>query len=200
MKEINEIDYNKNKDGLVPAIIQDKTTNCVLMLGYMNQEAVDLTNSSGNVHFFSRSKNRIWMKGETSGNILELHSIKADCDNDALLVKVSPMGPTCHKGDDTCWEEANEKNFLYELEDIIQERVSNPSSSSYVSTLFDKGIDKIAQKVGEEATELVIASKNTDNKLFIEESADLLFHFLLILQKKGFKINDVIMELKTRNK
>lgn len=194
------IDYNKNKDGLVPAIIQDKTTNCVLMLGYMNQEAVDLTNSSGNVHFFSRSKNRIWMKGETSGNILELHSIKADCDNDALLVKVSPMGPTCHKGDDTCWEEANEKNFLYELEDIIQERVSNPSSSSYVSTLFDKGIDKIAQKVGEEATELVIASKNTDNKLFIEESADLLFHFLLILQKKGFKINDVIMELKTRNK
>jgi phosphoribosyl-ATP pyrophosphohydrolase/phosphoribosyl-AMP cyclohydrolase len=194
------IDYNKNKDGLVPAIIQDKTTNCVLMLGYMNQEAVDLTNSSGNVHFFSRSKNRIWMKGETSGNILELHSIKADCDNDALLVKVSPLGPTCHKGDDTCWEEANEKNFLYELEDIIQERVSNPSSSSYVSTLFDKGIDKIAQKVGEEATELVIASKNTDNKLFIEESADLLFHFLLILQKKGFKINDVITELKTRNK
>ena len=194
------IDYNKNKDGLVPAIIQDKTTNCVLMLGYMNQEAVDLTNSSGNVHFFSRSKNRIWMKGETSGNILELHSIKADCDNDALLVKVSPMGPTCHKGDDTCWEEANEKNFLYELEDIIQRRVSNPSSSSYVSTLFDKGIDKIAQKVGEEATELVIASKNTDNKLFIEESADLLFHFLLILQKKGFKINDVITELKTRNK
>jgi phosphoribosyl-ATP pyrophosphohydrolase/phosphoribosyl-AMP cyclohydrolase len=194
------IDYNKNKDGLVPAIIQDKTTNCVLMLGYMNQEAVDLTNSSGNVHFFSRSKNRIWMKGETSGNILELHSIKADCDNDALLVKVSPLGPTCHKGDDTCWEEANEKNFLYELEDIIQERVSNPSSSSYVSTLFDKGIDKIAQKVGEEATELVIASKNTDNKLFIEESADLLFHFLLILQKKGFKINDVIKELKTRNK
>ncbi len=194
------IDYNKNKDGLVPAIIQDKTTNCVLMLGYMNQEAVDLTNSSGNVHFFSRSKNRIWMKGETSGNILELHSIKADCDNDALLVKVSPMGPTCHKGDDTCWEEANEKNFLYELEDIIQERVSNPSSSSYVSTLFDKGIDKIAQKVGEEATELVIASKNTDNKLFIEESADLLFHFLLILQKKGFKINNVITELKTRNK
>ncbi len=194
------IDYNKNKDGLVPAIIQDKTTNCVLMLGYMNQEAVDLTKSSGNVHFFSRSKNRIWMKGETSGNILKLHSIKADCDNDALLVKVSPMGPTCHKGDDTCWEEANEKNFLYELEDIIQERVSNPSSSSYVSTLFDKGIDKIAQKVGEEATELVIASKNTDNKLFIEESADLLFHFLLILQKKGFKINDVITELKTRNK
>ncbi len=194
------IDYNKNKDGLVPAIIQDKTTNCVLMLGYMNQEAVDLTNSSGNVHFFSRSKNRIWMKGETSGNILELHSIKADCDNDALLVKVSPLGPTCHKGDDTCWEEANEKNFLYELEDIIQERVSNPSSSSYVSSLFNKGIDKIAQKVGEEATELVIASKNTDNKLFIEESADLLFHFLLILQKKGFKINDVITELKTRNK
>lgn len=195
-----KIDFNKSKDGLVPAIIQDKKTYCVLMLGYMNQKAVDLTVSSGNVHFFSRSKNRIWMKGETSGNILKLDSIKADCDNDALLVKVTPMGPTCHKGDDTCWEDVNEKSFLYMLEDIIQSRIMKSSSKSYVSNLFKKGIDKIAQKVGEEATELVIASKNSDDKLFIEESGDLLFHFLLILQKRGFKIDDVINELKTRNK
>ena len=195
-----KIDFNKSKDGLVPAIIQDKKTYCVLMLGYMNQKAVDLTVSSGNIHFFSRSKNRIWMKGETSGNILKLDSIKVDCDNDALLVKVTPMGPTCHKGDDTCWEEVNEKNFLYMLEDIIQSRIMNFSSKSYVSNLFKKGIDKIAQKVGEEATELVIASKNSDDKLFIEESGDLLFHFLLILQKRGFKIDDVINELKSRNK
>ena len=128
-----KIDFNKSKDGLVPAIIQDKKTYCVLMLGYMNQKAVDLTVSSGNVHFFSRSKNRIWMKGETSGNILKLDSIKADCDNDALLVKVTPMGPTCHKGDDTCWEEVNEKSFLYILEDIIQSRIIKHSSESYVS-------------------------------------------------------------------
>ena len=193
------IDFNKSKDGLVPAIIQDKKTYCVLMLGYMNQKAVDLTVSSGNVHFFSRSKNRIWMKGETSGNILKLNSIKVDCDNDALLVKVTPMGPTCHKGDDTCWEEVNEKSFLYMLEEIIQSRIMNSSSKSY-SNLFKKGIDKIAQKVGEEATVLVIASKNSDDKLFIEESGDLLFHFLLILQKRGFKIDDVINELKSRNK
>ena len=195
-----KIDFKKSKDGLVPAIIQDKKTYCVLMLGYMNQKAVDLTVSSGNVHFFSRSKNRIWMKGETSGNILKLNSIKVDCDNDALLVKVTPMGPTCHKGDDTCWEEVNEKSFLYMLEEIIQSRIMNSSSKSYVSNLFKKGIDKIAQKVGEEATVLVIASKNSDDKLFIEESGDLLFHFLLILQKRGFKIDDVINELKSRNK
>ena len=195
-----KIDFNKSKDSLVPAIIQDKKTYCVLMLGYMNQKAVDLTVSTGNVHFFSRSKNRIWMKGETSGNILKLDSIKADCDNDALLIKVSPKGPTCHKGDDTCWEEVNEKSFLYILEDIIQSRIMKSSSKSYVSNLFKKGIDKIAQKVGEEATELVIASKNKDDKHFIEESADLLFHFLIILQKKGYKITDVISELKTRNK
>ena len=194
------LDFNKNKDGLIPAIIQDSITKNILMLGYMNQEAVDLTISSKKVHFFSRSKNRIWMKGETSGNILKLDSIKADCDNDALLIKVSPKGPTCHKGDDTCWEEVNEKSFLYILEDIIQSRIMKSSSKSYVSNLFKKGIDKIAQKVGEEATELVIASKNSDDKLFIEESGDLLFHFLLILQKRGFKIDDVINELKSRNK
>ena len=194
------IDFSKSNDGLVPAIIQDNTTKTVLMLGYMNQKAFNLTNSTGNVHFFSRSKERIWMKGETSGNILKLCSIDLDCDSDALLVKVNPSGPTCHKGNDTCWEESNEKDFLSILEELIQERIKNPNSKSYISKLFNEGIDKIAQKVGEEATELVIASKNSNNKHFIEESADLFFHFLLILQKKGFKISDVIEELEIRNK
>ena len=179
-----KIDFNKSKDGLVPAIIQDKKTYCVLMLGYMNQKAVDLTVSSGNVHFFSRSKNRIWMKGETSGNILKLNSIKADCDNDALLVKVTPMGPTCHKGDDTCWEEVNEKSFLYMLEDIIQSRIMKSSTKSYVSNLFKKGIDKIAQKVGEEAIETVIEAVANREDLFMEEAADLFFHFLILLSSK----------------
>ena len=159
------IDFNKSKDGLIPAIVQDNTTKTVLMLGYMNQKALDLTNSTGNVHFFSRSKNRIWMKGETSGNILKLKSFKVDCDNDSLLVKVNPKGPTCHKGDDTCWEESNEKDFLSnKLEEINSRRIKNLNSKSYISKLFNEGIDKIAQKVGEEATELVIASKNSNNK------------------------------------
>ena len=194
------LDFNKNKDGLIPAIIQDSATKNILMLGYMNQEAVELTLSSKKVHFFSRSKNRIWMKGEESGNILMLKSFKVDCDNDSILIKANPKGPTCHKGDDTCWGENNEKFFLNKLEEIIEDRVSNPQSNSYISNLFSNGIDKIAQKVGEEATELVIASKNSDKKEFIYESADLLFHFLLILQKRGIKFNDVINELKTRHK
>ena len=142
------IDFSKSNDGLVPAIVQDNTTKTVLMLGYMNQKAFDLTNSTGNVHFFSRSKERIWMKGETSGNILKLCSIDLDCDNDALLVKVNPSGPTCHKGNDTCWEESNEKDFLSILEELIQERIKNPNSKSYISKLFNEGLDKIAQKVG----------------------------------------------------
>ena len=195
-----KIDFNKIKDGLVPAIIQDKKTYCVLMLGYMNQKAVDLTVSSGNIHFFSRSKNRIWMKGETSGNILKLDSIKADCDNDALLVKVTPMGPTCHKGDDTCWEEVNEKSFLYMLEEIIQSRIMNSSSKSYGSNLFKKGIDKIAQKVGEEATETIIEAKDENKQLFLNESADLLFHYLILLQAKGFRLSDVEKVLLTRKR
>lgn len=174
-----KIDFDKDSVGLVPAIIQDFETKNVLMLGYMNKEALDLTLESKKVHFFSRSKNRIWMKGEESGNFLNLVSLKSDCDNDSLLIKVKPQGPTCHKGDDTCWGENNDQNFLNTLEKIIADRISNPSDNSYISNLFEKGIDKIAQKVGEEATELIIASKNENEKELIYESADLLFHFLL---------------------
>ena len=194
-----KIDFDKNSVGLVPAIIQDVETKNVLMLGFMNKEALDLTLESNKVHFFSRSKNRIWMKGEESGNFLNLISLKPDCDNDSLLLKVKPQGPTCHKGDDTCWGEKNDHNFLNTLEKIIADRISNPSDKSYISNLFEKGIDKIAQKVGEEATELIIASKNQNEKELIYESADLLFHFLLLLQKKNLKFKDVVNELEQRN-
>ncbi len=194
-----KIDFDKNSVGLVPAIIQDFETKNVLMLGYMNKEAFDLTLESKKVHFFSRSKNRIWMKGEESGNFLNLISLKPDCDNDSLLLKVKPQGPTCHKGDDTCWGEKNDQNFLNTLEKIIADRISNPSDKSYISNLFKKGIDKIAQKVGEEATEVIIASKNENEKELIYESADLLFHFLLLLQKKNFRFKDVVNELEQRN-
>lgn len=194
-----KIDFDKNSVGLVPAIIQDVETKNVLMLGYMNKEAIDLTLESKKVHFFSRSKNRIWMKGEESGNFLNLISLKLDCDNDSLLIKVKPQGPTCHKGDDTCWGEENDHNFIYTLEKVIEDRITNPSTKSYISNLFEKGIDKIAQKVGEEATELVIASKNENEKELIYESADLLFHFLLLLQKKNLRFKDVVDELEQRN-
>jgi len=194
-----KIDFDKNSVGLVPAIIQDFETKNVLMLGYMNKEAFDLTLESKKVHFFSRSKNRIWMKGEESGNFLNLISLKPDCDYDSLLLKVKPQGPTCHKGDDTCWGEKNDHNFLNTLEKIITDRISNPSDKSYISNLIEKGIDKIAQKVGEEATELIIASKNENEKELIYESADLLFHFLLLLQKKNLKFKDVVNELEQRN-
>ena len=194
-----KINFDINSVGLVPAIIQDIETKNVLMLGYMNKEALDLTLESKKVHFFSRSKNRIWMKGEESGNFLNLISLKPDCDNDSLLIKVNPQGPTCHKGDDTCWGEENDQNFIYMLEKIIEDRIANPTTNSYISNLFEKGIDKIAQKVGEEATELVIASKNENEKELIYESADLLFHFLLLLQKKNLRFKDVVDELEQRN-
>ena len=194
-----KIDFDKNSVGLVPAIIQDVETKNVLMLGFMNKEALDLTLESNKVHFFSRSKNRIWMKGEESGNFLILISLKLDCDNDSILIKVKPQGPTCHKGDDTCWGEENNKNFIYTLEKVIEDRITNPSPKSYISNLFEKGIDKIAQKVGEEATELIIASKNKNEKELIYESADLLFHFLLLLQKKNLRFKDVVNELEQRN-
>jgi phosphoribosyl-ATP pyrophosphohydrolase/phosphoribosyl-AMP cyclohydrolase len=194
-----KIDFDKNSDGLVPAITQDFETKNVLMLGYMNKEALDLTLESKKVHFFSRSKNRIWMKGEESGNFLNLISLKPDCDNDSLLLKVKPQGPTCHKGDDTCWGENNDQNFLNTLEKIIADRISNPSDNSYISNLFEEGIDKIAQKLGEEATELIIASKNENEKELIYESADLLFHFLILLQKKNLRFEDVVNELEQRN-
>ena len=194
-----KIDFDKNSVGLVPAIIQDVETKNVLMLGFMNKEALDLTLESNKVHFFSRSKNRIWMKGEESGNFLNLISLKLDCDNDSLLIKVKPQGPTCHKGDDTCWGEENDHNFIYTLEKVIEDRITNPSTKSYISNLFKKGVDKIAQKVGEEAAELVIASKNENKKELIYESADLLFHFLLLLQKKNLRFKDVVSELERRN-
>ena len=194
------LNFNKNKDGLVPAIIQDYNTHKVLMLGYLNKESLSLTLSTGVVHFYSRTKQRIWKKGEESGNELKVVSLKEDCDNDTLLIKVNPVGPVCHKGDDTCFEDSNmSDDFIITLENIIQDRKNNPSDSSYVSSLFKKGTNKIAQKVGEEAVELVIEAKDDNDDLFLNESADLLFHYLILLQNKGFKLNDVINVLKNRN-
>jgi len=205
-----KIDFNKNKDGLVPAIIQDAITNNVLMLGYMNQKAYDKTLTTKKVTFYSRSKNRLWTKGEESGNILNLIEIKIDCDNDTLLVKVNPEGPTCHKGSDTCWGEENAQDygFLSVLEDTIQNRkkmaetdpdLRQDVKQSYVVSLFDKGINKIAQKVGEEAVEVVIEAKDNNDSLFLEESADLLFHYLILLQAKEFVLNDVVKVLESRH-
>ncbi|WP_334112324.1 bifunctional phosphoribosyl-AMP cyclohydrolase/phosphoribosyl-ATP diphosphatase HisIE [Paucihalobacter sp.] len=195
------IDFNKNKDGLVPAIIQDEITKNVLMLGYMNQEAFDITIATKKVTFFSRTKNRLWTKGEESGNVLHLVDYKLDCDNDTLLISVNPEGPTCHKGTDTCWAEANRATFgfLSSLENIIEERKNSANGeSSYVASLFKKGINKIAQKVGEEAVEVVIEAKDNNDELFLNESADLLFHYLILLQAKGFKLNDIVDVLKSR--
>lgn len=194
------LDFNKNKDGLVPAIIQDNTTHKVLMLGYLSKESLSLTLTTNIVHFYSRTKQRIWKKGEESGNELKVVSLKEDCDKDTVLIKVNPVGPVCHKGDDTCFEDSNDSDdFISTLENIIQERKINPSDSSYVSSLFNKGTNKIAQKVGEEAVELVIEAKDDNDNLFLNESADLLFHYLILLQEKGYKINDVVNVLKNRN-
>jgi len=194
------LDFNKNRDGLVPAIIQDDVTSKVLMLGYLNKESLSLTLSSKVVHFYSRTKERIWKKGEESGNELKVVSLKEDCDNDTVLIKVNPVGPVCHKGDDTCFKEINEStNFIEKLESVIEDRKINPSNSSYVSSLFKKGTNKIAQKVGEEAVELVIESKDNNDDLFLNESADLIFHYLILLQEKGFKMKDVVKVLKGRS-
>ncbi|MEO9569997.1 MAG: bifunctional phosphoribosyl-AMP cyclohydrolase/phosphoribosyl-ATP diphosphatase HisIE [Polaribacter sp.] len=197
------IDFNKNKDGLVPAIIQDVTTKNVLMLGYMNEEAFTKTQETKLVTFFSRTKNRLWTKGEESGNVLNLVDIKLDCDNDTLLIQVTPNGPTCHKGDDTCWAEENKQSygFFSTLEDVITERVANKDTKkSYVASLFSKGINKVAQKVGEEAVETVIEAMDNNDDLFLYESADLLFHYLMLLQAKGFTLKDIEAELKGRHK
>ena len=197
------IDFNKNADGLVPAIVQDAKTKNVLMLGYMNQDALDKTQQTQKVSFFSRTKNRLWTKGEESGNFLNLVDLKLDCDNDTLLIQVNPVGPTCHKGSDTCWNEGNDNSygFISKLEETITNRIEDADASkSYVGSLFKKGINKIAQKVGEEAVELVIESKDSNDDLFLNESADLLFHYLMLLQAKGFKLNDVVNVLKGREK
>jgi phosphoribosyl-ATP pyrophosphohydrolase/phosphoribosyl-AMP cyclohydrolase len=197
------INFNKNKDGLVPVIIQDSTTKNILMLGYMNQEAFTKTIEENVVTFFSRTKNRLWTKGEESGNVLNLVDVKLDCDNDTLLLQVHPKGPTCHKGSDTCWNEVNSPNygFFSTLETIIKERVTKKEvEKSYIASLFDKGINKIAQKVGEEAVETVIEAMNDNDDLFLYESADLLFHYLMLLQAKGFTLKDIEAQLKSRNK
>jgi len=197
------IDFNKNNDGLVPAVIQDATTKNVLMLGYMNEEAFNKTKETKLVTFFSRTKNRLWTKGEESGNVLNLVDIKLDCDNDTLLIQVKPKGPTCHTGSDTCWDESNSENFgfISKLENTIESRVAaGNTDKSYVASLFASGINKVAQKVGEEAVEVVIEAMDNNDDLFLSESADLLFHYLLLLQAKGFKLNDVVDVLKGREK
>ena len=195
-----KIDFTKSPDGLIPVIIQDSITNIVLMLGYMNKEAFEKTQQEKRVTFFSRSKNRLWTKGEESGNFLKVENLLIDCDNDTLLVKATPAGPTCHTGSDTCFNEKNSSNdFLNELETIIRDRKNNPTDKSYVASLFEKGINKIAQKVGEEAVEVIIEAKDNDDDLFKGEAADLLFHYLILLQAKNFTLNDVISVLKSRN-
>lgn len=204
------IDFNKNSDGLVPAIIQDTKTRKVLMLGYMNEEAFLRTNETKKVTFYSRTKERLWTKGEESGNFLNLVNIKLDCDNDTLLVEVDPEGPVCHKGTDTCWAEENtvEYGFLSKLEGIIASRqklsetepeLRKENENSYVTSLFDKGINKIAQKVGEEAVETVIEAKDDNDDLFLNESADLLFHYLILLKAKGFGLKDIVKVLENRH-
>lgn len=198
-----EIDFSKNGDGLVPAIIQDAQTKNVLMLGYMDEAAYKQTVETKKVTFYSRTKKRLWTKGEESGNFLHLVSVKNDCDKDTLLVLVSPEGPTCHKGTGTCWAEENTENFgfISTLENVITDRIENADTQkSYVASLLASGINKVAQKVGEEAVEVVIEAKDDNEELFLSESADLLFHYLLLLQAKGHKLSDVVNVLKGRHK
>jgi phosphoribosyl-ATP pyrophosphohydrolase/phosphoribosyl-AMP cyclohydrolase len=195
-----EINYMKYGDGLVPAIIQDDRTNKVLMLGFMNREALDMSRNTGKVTFYSRSKKRLWTKGEESGQFLILKDIKLDCDQDSLLIKVIPTGPVCHTGADTCWDEKNESNdFLTRLGNIIQDRKNDPKENSYISGLFKKGINKITQKVGEEAVELVIEAKDQNENLFMNEAADLLFHYLILLEAKGHNLKEVEDVLQVRH-
>lgn len=193
--------FNKSIDGLIPVIVQDNNTNVVLMLGYMNAEAFEKTKKENRITFFSRSKNRLWTKGEESNNFLNVNSILLDCDDDTLLIKVTPQGPVCHTGSDTCFKEKNTSgNFLFELETIIRDRKNNSSDSSYTSSLFKKGINKIAQKVGEEAVELVIEAKDDNRSLFLNEASDLLYHYLILLQAKDASLKDIITVLKERDK
>ena len=194
------VDFSEYSDGLVPAIVQDADTSRVLMLGFINGESLAATESSGRVTFYSRSKRRLWTKGETSGNFFEVVSIAADCDADTLLVKARPAGPACHTGADTCFGERNAPDIIAELEEVIANRRAEPGEESYVAELFAKGINKIAQKVGEEAVEVVIAAKDDDLAAFKGEAADLLFHYLILLQAKGLRLADVLEILKTRRK
>jgi len=195
-----KIDFDKYSDGLVPAVIQDYNTGKVLMLGFMNEASLQKTEETGKVTFYSRSKQRLWTKGEESGHFLELKTMAVDCDNDTLLIKVHPLGPVCHTGADTCWSEINHSDdFLFYLEEIISLRRKASVDESYVAKLFSKGINKIAQKVGEEAVELVIEAKDQNEELFLNEAADLLFHYLILLNAKDYKLQDVISILQKRH-
>ncbi|WP_185853508.1 bifunctional phosphoribosyl-AMP cyclohydrolase/phosphoribosyl-ATP diphosphatase HisIE [Blattabacterium cuenoti] len=187
------------KKGLIPVIIQDAKTDKILMLGYMNQEAYQKSVHEKKVTFYSRSKKRLWTKGEVSRNYLFIKDLLIDCDGDTLLIKAVPTGPICHKGTDTCWKEVNKKNFLFYLEDLISSRINQQKKNSYIYQLSKKGINKISQKLGEEAVELVIESKDNNRNLFLNESADLLFHYLILLHEKGFSIQDVINILENRH-
>lgn len=195
------IDFNK-MNGLIPAIVQDSMTGKVLMQGYMNEEALAKTQETGMVTFFSRSKDRLWTKGETSGNFMELVSIAVDCDGDSILVKANPRGPVCHTGADTCFSEVNtsKTGFIDQLRAIIKDRKNNPSDQSYTASLFAKGINKVAQKVGEEAVEIVIEAKDDNKELFLGEAADLLFHYLVLLEAKGYELDEVMEVLIKRHK
>ena len=196
-----DIDFGKC-GGLVPAIIQDATTNKVLMLGYMNQEALDKTKATGLVTFFSRSRQTLWTKGETSGNYLKLVDMKIDCDNDTLLVKANPTGPVCHTGTDTCWGETNELSsltFLAQLQDFIEKRHEEMPEGSYTTSLFRDGLNRMAQKVGEEALELVIEATNGSNERMVYEGADMLYHLIVLLTSKGLRIEDLASELRERH-
>lgn len=201
LEDIQQIDFSKN-DGLVPAVVQDAQTAKVLMMGYMNAESIQVSKETGDVTFYSRSKKRLWTKGESSKNYLKLVDILIDCDEDTLLVKAHPEGPTCHKGDDTCWSENNTDHlpFLDYLTSVIQTRKNDDPKKSYTAKMFKKGINKLAQKVGEEAVELVIEAKDNDDELFKNEAADLLFHYMMLLEAKGFELKDIIQVLQQRHK
>jgi phosphoribosyl-ATP pyrophosphohydrolase/phosphoribosyl-AMP cyclohydrolase len=196
-----KVNFSKSADGLVPAVIQDASTHKVLMLGYMNAEALERTREEGKVVFYSRSKKRLWMKGEESGHFLMVEKIKIDCDADTLLILARPTGPVCHTGADTCFNEQNiTDNFLIALENVIIDRKVNPRESSYTTELFNKGINRIAQKVGEEAVEVIIEAKDRNEELFLNEAADLLYHYLVLLVAKGYVLEDVMDVLKKRHK
>jgi phosphoribosyl-ATP pyrophosphohydrolase/phosphoribosyl-AMP cyclohydrolase len=196
-----KIDFGKSADGLVPAIVQDAQTRKILMLGYMNSEAFELTEKTQKVTFFSRSRQALWTKGETSGNFLAVEKILLDCDADTILIKANPSGAVCHTGADTCFNEKNESdNFLFELENVIRERKQNPPENSYTAKLFSQGINKIAQKVGEEAVELIIEAKDDNDDSFKDEAADLLYHFLILLVEKDVSLNQVSEVLENRRK
>jgi phosphoribosyl-ATP pyrophosphohydrolase/phosphoribosyl-AMP cyclohydrolase len=198
MIDIQTLNFDKS-EGLLPCIVQDAKTNVVLMLGYMNREALEKTMSENKLTFFSRTRQRLWTKGETSGNYLHLVDVKLDCDQDTLLFKVQPEGPTCHTGSDTCFNEVNTFSGLEFLEAIIQERKKNPKPGSYTNQLFDSGINKVAQKVGEEAVELIIEAKDDNKELFLNEAADLMYHYLVLLTAKGYQLEDVLAVLRQRH-